>query len=145
MNFGIALAAGVVAGAAYCVLSERRWPQHARAIYAVTLGYVAAVYVGPALSRGAPGDVLELLASLAFTACAVAGLVGAEVWLAAGYILHGMWDAFHVDPGHAALPRWYPPLCIGFDWVLGVWILRGLKKRRAAARAAAVDELESSQ
>lgn len=145
MNFGLALGAGVTAGVAYCFLVERRWPGHARAIYAVTLAYVAAVYVGPALSRGAPGEVFELLASLAFTACAVAGLVGAEVWLAAGYILHGMWDAFHVDLGHATLPRWYAPMCIGFDWVLGVWILRGLKKRRRAAQAAAVDDFRSSQ
>ncbi|HMM76705.1 MAG TPA: hypothetical protein PJ986_13410 [Gammaproteobacteria bacterium] len=145
MSFGLALGLGVVAGAAYCVLVERRFQRHARAIYAMTLVYIAAVYVGPALARGAIGDVVELLASLAFFALAVAGLVGGEAWLAAGYILHGMWDAFHVDLAHGALPGWYAPACIGFDWVLGLWVLRGMKRRRAAARAAAVDAGRSPQ
>ncbi len=133
MNFGFALGLGAIAGVAYCAGVERRWPRHARAIYAATLVYVAAVYVGPALTRGVPGAMLELLASLGVAALAIAGLVGSAASLAAGYIVHGMWDAFHVDLVDPTLPRWYAPACIGFDWVVGVWILRGMKKRRAAA------------
>lgn len=135
MNFGLAFLLGVVAGAAYCYLVHRHFKRHAQAIYGATLVYIAAVYVGPALARGAPGDVLEILASLGFFALAVAGIAGADALLSAGYILHGMWDAFHVDLAYTLLPDWYAPLCIGFDWVVGVWIVRLMKKKRAAARA----------
>ncbi len=137
MNFGLALCAGAVAGAGFCAYVHRRHPRHETLVYAAALVYIAAVYVGPALARGAPGDAFELLASVGFFLLAIAGLAGAEVWLAAGYILHGMWDAFHVDLAHTVLPAWYAPACIGFDWVVGVWILRSMKRKRAAARAAA--------
>lgn len=136
MNFGLALGLGAVAGAAFCRVVHRCFAQRANAIYCVTLVYIAAVYVGPALARGAPGDVVEMLASLGFVALALAGLAGGEAWLASGYILHGMWDAFHVDLAHSGLPGWYVPACIGFDWVVGLWIIRVMKKKRAAARAA---------
>lgn len=137
MNFGLAFGLGALAGAAYCFLVQRRAGPHARLIYGLTLVYIAALYVGPALARGAPGDVLEVLASLGFCALAVAGVVGVEAWLSVGYILHGMWDAFHVDLAHTLLPAWYAPACIGFDWVVGVWIVRLMKRKRAAERAAA--------
>ena len=136
MNFGLALLIGVVSGAAFCYAVHRWFARHANAIYCTSLVYIAAVYVGPALGRGAPGDVLEILASLGFFGLALTGLAGGEAWLAAGYILHSMWDAFHVDLAHTALPPWYAPMCIGFDWAVGVWILRWMKQKRAAARAA---------
>jgi len=133
VNFGLPLLLGVLAGAAFCFAVHRWCRRHENAIYCAALVYIAAVYVGPALSRGAPGDVLEILASGGFFGLAIAGLAGGEAWLAAGYILHGMWDAFHVDLTHTALPKWYAPMCIGFDWAVGVWILRWMKQKRAAA------------
>ncbi|MGE3772127.1 MAG: hypothetical protein AB7I32_04325 [Gammaproteobacteria bacterium] len=139
MNFGLALGLGALAGAAFCVVVQRYAGHRAIAVYSGALVYIAAVYVGPALSRGAPGDVVEILASLGFVAFALAGLAGREAWLAGGYILHGMWDAFHVDLAQTALPGWYAPVCIGFDWVVGLWIVRMMKRKRAAARAAATD------
>jgi len=137
VNFGLALALGAVTGAVFCFVVQRHFARHAQVIYGATLAYIAAVYVGPALAGGAPGGVLEILASFGFLALGVAGIAGAEALLSAGYILHGMWDAFQVDLGHTALPDWYAPVCIGFDWVVGVWIVRQMKRKRAALRAGA--------
>ena len=134
MSFGFALLIGALGGAAFCYAVHRWLELHEYAIYCAALVFIAAVYVGPALSRGAPGDVFEVLAAAGFFVLAVAGLAGGEAWLAAGYILHGMWDAFHIDLAHTALPHWYAPSCIGFDWIVGVWILRRMKQRRALAR-----------
>lgn len=55
----------------------------------------------------------------------IAGLaMRAPALLAAGYLAHGLWDIVHGPRGiHTRIPWWYAPLCIGFDTVVGAYLL----------------------
>ena len=60
-----------------------------------------------------------------FGALATAGLaLSAPILLAAGYLAHALWDSVHGQRGiHTRIPWWYVPLCIGFDVIVGVYLL----------------------
>ena len=94
-----------------------------REVLVLSLVYIAAVYVGPTVASVAPIDVLEWWVSLGFVVVAFLALHGNHQLLAAGYVGHGVWDAVHGPLLHAALPAWYAPMCLGFDWVVAIWIL----------------------
>lgn len=39
-------------------------------------------------------------------------------------LAHGLWDGLHGHRGiHTRIPWWYVPLCIGFDVVVGIYLL----------------------
>jgi hypothetical protein len=43
---------------------------------------------------------------------------------AAGYLGHAAWDAIHHHKAvDTVIPDWYVPLCIGYDLVVGAYIL----------------------
>ncbi len=95
------------------------------------LNVMLAVYIGARLVSGDMGDVLTE------TAIATVWIVMARLamlsWLPSAGIaifFHGMYDAF-VGP-HTGVADWYPPLCAGFDLLVGIgltWLL--FKKQRA--------------
>jgi hypothetical protein len=60
-----------------------------------------------------------------FTAVATVALVRQAAWLlAAGYFAHGLWDLVHHRRGiDTAMPWWWVPGCLGYDAVLGAYIL----------------------
>ena len=45
------------------------------------------------------------------------------LWLALGYLGHGLWDALHGHGIPAVLPAWYAPACLGFDWAVAAVLL----------------------
>ncbi len=90
---------------------------------AVLLAVIAGAYGGFAAKDGRVSAVLiELGGILVFGLLAVVGLREAMV-LAAGYLAHGLWDLAHHRPGpQADLPGWWIPLCVVYDWLVGVFL-----------------------
>ncbi|MGH3345212.1 MAG: DUF6010 family protein [Carbonactinosporaceae bacterium] len=87
-----------------------------------------AVYVGAALARGGPR---ELLTEIAFFAAGF-GLVGLGLWyrpeyLALGWALHAVWDLLHHRTRHPVgtrgIPPWYVVACLVVDPVVAIGIL----------------------
>jgi hypothetical protein len=123
---GLALA-GVAAGATIVMVlsvSDERQIE----LLALILAVIASVYVGVALAQESPAALgIEIAFALAIGALVVLGLWASPYWLAAGYFAHGVWDLAHhratpALPG-VALPRWYAPSCLVYDWVIGILVL----------------------
>ncbi len=97
------------------------------------LNVMLAVYIGARLVSGEFDEVLfeTALASVWVVLARVAMLR----WLPAigiAIFLHGLYDAF-VGP-HTGVAEWYPPLCAGFDLLVGlalVWLLLGKESATA--------------
>lgn len=98
-------------------------PERQLDVLAVALGAIGAVYLGSALAeKSRRSIVLEAIATVLCIALALAGLWLSPLALILGYGLHGIWDFLHHPvPVGAQIPqRWYPPLCVGFDWAIAV-------------------------
>lgn len=130
MNIVFEILVGALLGAGCCLALARWFPACMRDVLVLAIVYIAAIYVGPAIGSLQTADLLELAASLMFSFLALFALRGNDTLLAAAYLGHGLWDALHGPLLHAALPVWYGPMCLGFDWVAAAFILRGLPARR---------------
>jgi hypothetical protein len=94
-------------------------------ILAVGLAAIGSVYVGSAIAQKQRQSILtETAIALLCVVLALLGLWFSPVWLVAGYVLHGVWDLFHhsQSAGAQISQRWYPPLCVGFDWAIALFI-----------------------
>ena len=50
-------------------------------------------------------------------------MIIAVLVLALAYVAHGAWDtAHHLGAVSTAIPRWYPSFCLGYDWLVAVYI-----------------------
>ncbi|NER80186.1 MAG: hypothetical protein F6K42_11510 [Leptolyngbya sp. SIO1D8] len=118
MPFGLGVAlAGLVGLLLHWVPSQARLE-----VYAVALAAIGAVYVGSALAEKRGRSIfLEAAIAIACIVLALTGLWVSPLALIAGYVLHGVWDFFH-HPIPQIPQRWYPPLCVGFDWAIAVLI-----------------------
>ena len=95
------------------------------AFHSVSLAMIAAIYLGFAFSDGRPAIViLELVAGTVFIVLALLGLWLAPMFIAAGLVLHGVWDLAHRPRAiPTKLPAWYPPFCAAYDFVFaGVFL-----------------------
>lgn len=95
-------------------------------LFALFLAYTACVYLGAALSDSRPVWIsIEFLMSFLFFQFAFLGLHYSAVWVALGFILHGIWDMLH-HPRiiRISVVKWFPPLCAVFDTIVAVFILR---------------------
>jgi hypothetical protein len=93
---------------------------------AVWLGATGAVYLGFALNDGREKAFRTEVAGMAlFVAMATAALAMGSAWLlAAGYLGHCLWDLVHHRRGiDTAMPWWWVPACLGYDAVVGAYIL----------------------
>jgi hypothetical protein len=95
-------------------------------LFALFLAYTACVYLGAALSDSRPVWIsIEFFMSLLFFQLAFCGLLYTPIWLALGFVLHGIWDMLH-HPRiiKTSVVKWFPPLCAVFDFIFAVFILR---------------------
>jgi hypothetical protein len=104
------------------------------AFHTVALTLIAGIYGGFAFADGRVWiAVLELAVGTAFVVLALMGLWVAPAFIAAGLILHALWDLAHRPRGiPTALPRWYPPFCAAWDFVFAgifLWHARELAAR----------------
>jgi hypothetical protein len=133
MSFVVAIVVGVVV--AVPVLALAYWLSRERALdlLAVQLAAIAGVYAGSSLSLGGV-DLLatEMIAIVAFVAAALFGRWESPTVLAAGYFAHGAWDAIHHLGAIATfLPEWYAPFCLGYDGIVGAFVLAVFGRRAA--------------
>jgi len=119
---------GLLLGALFVLLVHTIPPQPARQLIALFLALTACVYAGAVLAQQLPAHVvaLELLITSAVFAFAAVGLRSATAYLAAGYIVHGVWDLFHHPRAIGTrVAGWFPPLCAAFDFVVAIALLIG--------------------
>jgi chromate transport protein ChrA len=99
--------------------------------FAMLLVLIAAIYIGFALSDERPNIVrLEIAAAAVFVVLALLGLWVHPLALVASYVLHGVWDLVHHERGiPTQIVGWYPPVCVIYDWIIGLaglaWYLSG--------------------
>jgi len=102
-------------------------------ISALTLTFIAGIYMGFAIVRGTETAFgVELIAAVGYTLIALLGVVFIKWMIPLGLVAHSAWDLAH-HHRHAALtdlPKWYVPFCIVVDLVLAailitIWISRG--------------------
>lgn len=90
---------------------------------------IAGVYIGFAVNDGRTSSVIpEVLHLLGFITLTLLGLWVSPWFIVVGYFAHGVWDVLH-QPNliQTELARWYPPLCLAYDWIFGAaliyWLL----------------------
>jgi hypothetical protein len=121
-----ALAAGAIFGGVTLVVPALLSPGDALGFLAILLGAIGAVYLGFVLADGRARQFgIESAGILLSGVLATVGLAkSAPLVLAAGYLGHALWDSLHGHRGiHTRMPWWYVPLCIGFDVIVGVYLL----------------------
>ena len=118
--------AGAALGAGTLVVPALLPPDDAFNFLAVLVAMIAGVYLGFALTDGRVRAALtEELGIVIFAIVATVALSTREpLWLAGGLFGHAVWDAIHHRRGlDTSMPRWYVPLCIGFDVVVALYVV----------------------
>lgn len=95
-------------------------------LFTLFLAYTACVYLGASLSDKRPLWIsVEFIMSMLFFQFAFFGLLYSSIWVALGFILHGIWDLLHHPKIiKTNVVKWFPPLCAVFDFIVAVFILR---------------------
>ncbi len=104
----------------------KKFPNNEVRIWAAALVIAALIYVGFAAFNGASSDWVQIELGGVVGYGAIAWL-GATRWpplVGVGWLLHMLWDIVLHPGGHPGfVPSWYPPLCLGFDVLVGVALL----------------------
>lgn len=134
----VALLGAILAGLLVRAL-RRVQPHHALRLWALLLLVAAAIYVGFALVGNAPAHwfLVEAGGLMLFAILAMLGLRWSPWVLGLAWFAHIAWDALLHSHDAAFVPQWYPPVCIGFDLVVGAYIV--LACSRARDKAAGVN------
>ena len=109
-----------------------------RSFYPVLLIVIALLYLLYAVIGGSNAALLaESLPALVFIAMAVAGFRGSPWIVAAGLVLHGVFDFFHgsviTNPG---VPSFWPAFCGAYDVVAGAGYAFVLMRREQGGAGA---------
>ena len=122
----ITVVAGAALGAMTLVIPSLLDADDAFGFLAILLGMIAGVYLGFALQDGRRRAFREEYVGLVVhgAIAALALSLREPVLLAVGYFGHAVWDAIHHPRAiDTVIPRWYVPLCLGYDTVVGAYIL----------------------
>jgi hypothetical protein len=99
------------------------WWLDAAAVYAVGLAVIAAIYVGFAVADGRWQVIaVETVVAMGFIVLGTAGLTGPAWLLAAGFLAHGIKDAWQHRTRFVSGTRWWPPFCAAIDVVVALAI-----------------------
>lgn len=93
-------------------------------LLALVLTFIAGIYAGFALLDARKREfAIELFGVVVTFGLAAAALWVSPFYLGAGYIFHGVWDAFHHRTGiQTAIPRGYAAFCLIVDIPIGIFI-----------------------
>jgi hypothetical protein len=126
------IALGAAAGAialwlnASKATAHKNFPNNEVRVWAIALVVAALIYVGFAAFNGASSDwvLIELGGVVGYGVVAWLGATRWPLLVGAGWLLHMLWDIVLHPGGHPGfVPSWYPPLCLGFDVLVGVALL----------------------
>lgn len=101
---------------------QARFPNAEKAQWAVYLVLAALIYVGFARAAAAPWPRTELLGVLGYGGLAAVGYLGSSKVLAAGWLLHALWDTVVHGTHTPFVPEWYRWACLSFDGLAAAWI-----------------------
>ena len=116
---------GIVIGAGSIVFVRKTMMKHEKNAWGVSLILVAGIYV-LFLLRGGEGNWLwiEPAGVLLYGFFAIIGMTLSPIMLGIGWLLHAFWDAgLHSGDSAHFVPSWYPGFCLGYDLVLGFYLL----------------------
>jgi hypothetical protein len=104
----------------------------ARALFVAAAIYVGFVLVGNAQTQWL---LIEVSGLVLFSALAALGLKYSPWVLAGAWFAHIAWDTLLHSQNTAFIPQWYPLLCIGFDLVVGAYIVVVYSQLRKSVKA----------
>ena len=111
---GIGLAVGVVQAASPFAF----WWVPPATVYAMSIAFIATVYIGFAVADGRRNVVIvEVVVAALFIAVAALGVTASPWLLVAGFFAHGCKDLWQHRTGFVRGTRWWPPFCAAVDWV----------------------------
>jgi hypothetical protein len=119
-------AAALGAILAVCAIAGLHWPLESEALngLALFLALTACVYPGALLAQKARPWVAVAETGVGATVfvCAWIGVAHDPLWIAIGYLVHGVWDwTHHVNRVPMRVAAWFPPLCAAFDVVVAAY------------------------
>lgn len=98
--------------------------EFSRDLFAIVLGSLGGVYLGGALKSSDRIDIaVTAIASIACVAIGIAGLHGPSWIIAAGFLLHAVWDWIHHAMRKHTVGMWWPPFCAIYDILIGSYLL----------------------
>ena len=99
--------------------------EHQLEIFALFLALTSCVYGGAVLTQaGAKYSLIELPFVVIVFVTSILGLFFSPLWLAVGYMLHGVWDlGHHFNHVKTPMVKWFPPLCSAFDLLMAIFIV----------------------
>lgn len=94
-------------------------------IFALFLALTSCVYGGAILTpAGAKYSYVERPFVIIVFIASILGLLFSPVWLAAGYLLHGVWDTMHhFKKVETPVVLWFPPMCAAFDVLMAIFVM----------------------
>lgn len=97
-------------------------------IHALLLSSIGAIYIGFGLLDSFPKNTaLEVIIAALFFCIAIAGYLVSPVITGVGFLMHGIWDFLHHSKIiTTVVPKWYPPFCAVYDWVLAACFFSSL-------------------
>ena len=76
---------------------------------------------------------IELLGVVVYGGLVLLAWKHHPAWLALGWLLHIFWDmGIHPLEGVNYVPGWYPAACLGFDLLVGVYLLWLIRQELSA-------------
>ncbi len=95
-------------------------PDGAFDLLALLLAFTGGIYYGAALNGGSRGRVVfEGAFAALLIGFGLLSLFWTPLWMALGFILHGVWDLVHHTGGVGhGVRRWFPPFCAAWDWAI---------------------------
>jgi len=134
----MAFAVGVVLAGCIGLFASSFRLDRDRAFYPTVMIVIALYYALFAVMGGSSRALaLEAVPIAAFIAASVAGFKYSLWLVTAGLVAHGVFDVLHghliSNPG---VPTWWPPFCLAYDVVAGLYLAWLLRTNRLRARAA---------
>lgn len=122
--FGTAIGIGIVTGLAIIGVMRRIGMHRDRAVGPILLVAIAAFYPVFAVDRGTAGEIAVHASVFAlFLAIAALSYRTSLVIAGAALIAHGLFDLAVAGTGEGPEPDWWAPFCLGFDGVIGSWLM----------------------
>ena len=107
---------GVVVGSIQAASPLAVWWLEPATVHALYIAFIAAVYIGFAVSDGRTKVIaVESAIAAGFVVVAAAGVTGSAWLLVAAYAAHGVKDFWQQRTQFVANTRWWPPFCATID------------------------------
>lgn len=127
---------GVVLTAMLLLISVMTGLARERGVYPVTLMAIALFYIVFAFEHGGPTEIIvQSMIGILFFLLAILGYKTSLYIVAAGLIMHGLFDMAYSGVASNPSPEWWAPLCLAIDVVLGVFLIFSIKIEKVENRA----------